>query len=100
MYFDTVKVELGNHKASEVLKALVKRHINVRAFGDNAVTVSLDETTTEKDLSLLFEGFAEVSGKKVDFTPTTLGSNAAGLNFGKKIYLILPTYHIRKLDSY
>jgi glycine dehydrogenase len=55
-YFDTVRVDIGNKKSNEVLKALVKRHINVRAVNENTVAVSLDETTTEKDLTLLFEG--------------------------------------------
>jgi glycine dehydrogenase len=96
LYFDTLRVELGNHKSSEVLKSLVKRQINVRAINENTVSVSLDETTTEKDLASLYEGlikyeyfilknhlgFAEVSGKKVDFTPLSLGSNVTGHSFG------------------
>jgi glycine dehydrogenase len=39
-FFDTLRVDLGSKKSADVLKALVKRGINVRAFSDNVVTVS------------------------------------------------------------
>eukprot|EP01116_Phalansterium_solitarium_P005043 TRINITY_DN1632_c0_g1_i1.p1 TRINITY_DN1632_c0_g1~~TRINITY_DN1632_c0_g1_i1.p1 ORF type:complete len:1148 (-),score=446.33 TRINITY_DN1632_c0_g1_i1:653-4018(-) len=76
-FFDTVRVELGDIRSTEVLQALVKRGINVRALGDSAVTISLDETVSEKDLLELLSGFAEVRAVALTFTPASL---VAGLN--------------------
>lgn len=71
-FFDTVRVDLGNKKASDVAAACQKRGINVRSFNDNTVTVSMDETVTERDLKLLFEAFAESASAKINFTPADL----------------------------
>ena len=57
-YFDTLRVELGNVKSSDLVKSLAKKQINVRVINDNAVSISLDETVSEKDLVNLFEGNA------------------------------------------
>ncbi len=95
--FDTVHVDLGTKKAAEVAKSLLKRGINVRLYSENAVTVSLDETTTEKDLSLLFEGFAEVAGTKLNFTPASIAAQLTPVNLGPlargKPYLQHPIFN-------
>lgn len=72
IFFDTIRVDLGNKKSVDASKSLLKRGINVRVFNETTVTISLDETVTEKDLSVLFEGFAEVSGTKLNFTPASI----------------------------
>jgi len=95
--FDTIRVDLGTKKAADVTKALVKRGINVRQFSDNEVTVALDETTTDKDLSLLFEGFSEVAGTKLNFTPHSIAAQLAPVNLGSlarsKPYLEHPVFN-------
>ena len=56
-FFDTLHVNLGAKSADEILKSAASREINLRKLGDHAVGVSLDETTTEKDLANLCEIF-------------------------------------------
>jgi glycine dehydrogenase len=56
-FFDTVRVELGDRSAREVLAAAAERRINLRAISDNAVCIALDETVSEADLSNLLEVF-------------------------------------------
>jgi glycine dehydrogenase len=50
-FFDTIRVNLPNKK-KELLDNLAKRKINIRSLNDRAVSVSLDETVTEKDLTV------------------------------------------------
>ena len=57
-FFDTLRVELGDRSLEEILAACQSRQINIRVFDDTAVGISLDETTTTKDLQDLFEIFA------------------------------------------
>ena len=56
-YFDTIRVELGERTATEIVAAAAKLRINLRGISDNAVCISLDETVTEEDLTNLFSAF-------------------------------------------
>ena len=56
-FFDTLYVDLGSKPADEVLTRAAKAGINLRKLGDNSIGISLDETTTEKDLLALCEIF-------------------------------------------
>ena len=57
-FFDTIRVETGDKSAADIIAIAVKRQINLRWLDDNAVGISLDETTTEADLSNLWQIFA------------------------------------------
>jgi glycine dehydrogenase len=50
VYFDTVRVELAGRTSAAVLAAAAAREVNLRALGDAAVVVALDETTGPADL--------------------------------------------------
>ena len=56
-FFDTIRVELGDRLAKDILAAAVERRINLRAISENAVCIALDETVSEADLSNLLEIF-------------------------------------------
>ena len=56
-YFDTIRVELGAKKTSDILAAATERRINLRPIGDNAVCIALDETVSEADLANLVAVF-------------------------------------------
>ncbi|MEC4819954.1 MAG: aminomethyl-transferring glycine dehydrogenase subunit GcvPA, partial [Scytonema sp. PMC 1069.18] len=57
-FFDTLRVDLGNRSLDEILKACEARSLNIRTFDTTTVGISLDETTTEKDLIDLWQIFA------------------------------------------
>eukprot|EP01113_Clastostelium_recurvatum_P050550 TRINITY_DN959_c0_g1_i2.p1 TRINITY_DN959_c0_g1~~TRINITY_DN959_c0_g1_i2.p1 ORF type:complete len:1007 (+),score=379.76 TRINITY_DN959_c0_g1_i2:401-3022(+) len=59
-FFDTIKVHAN---AASVSSALVGKGINVRTINANEVGISLDESTTAKDVSNILAGFAEATGK-------------------------------------
>ena len=70
LFFDTLRVELANHSQSEILEAARTRKINLRPLDANAVGITLDETTTVRDLQDLLEIFAGVGAQ--DLAPLTL----------------------------
>jgi glycine dehydrogenase len=55
-FFDTLRVEVGDRQAEIMTRAIGKR-INLRAIGERAIGVSLDETTTADDLADLLSVF-------------------------------------------
>ena len=55
--FDTVRVQLKNAAAGDVLKIAGQHRINLRPLDENTIAVSLDETTSAKDVSLLWQIF-------------------------------------------
>ena len=63
-FFDTLCVDLGKMGADEIVLAAEQREVNLRKLGNNSVGISLDETTTERDLSDL----CEVLGAKFDLS--------------------------------
>jgi glycine dehydrogenase len=69
-FFDTVRVELGYRDARKFQELAASRGCNLREFTGNAFGVSLDETTSENDLEMLWQIFegnpesASVIGEK------------------------------------
>ncbi|NMF61313.1 aminomethyl-transferring glycine dehydrogenase [Brasilonema octagenarum] len=57
-FFDTLQVDLGERSLDEILQACKADNINIRILNTTTVGISLDETTTEKDLIDLLEIFA------------------------------------------
>ncbi|MEJ7760495.1 MAG: aminomethyl-transferring glycine dehydrogenase [Gemmatimonadaceae bacterium] len=56
-YFDTIRVELGHRVATGILAAAAERRVNLRAVGDHAVCIALDETVSDADLASLLAVF-------------------------------------------
>jgi glycine dehydrogenase len=67
-YFDTIRVRVGN--SSEVMKTSESNRVNLRGINSETVGISLDETTTENDLDVLFAVFA--AGRPLNFTGVQL----------------------------
>ncbi len=74
-YFDTLRVEIENNNAEAVVEVAATEGINIRLLDKDAVGISLDETTTERDLIDLWRIFA---GKnELSFTPEELSNTAS-----------------------
>lgn len=52
-FFDTVRIEVDD--AAKVNAAAVAEGVNLRVLDNSALTISLDETTTIKDVDQLFK---------------------------------------------
>jgi len=58
-------VKLGNFSQSEILEAARTRGVNLRVLDENAMGITLDETTTLQDVQNLLEIFAGVAAQDV-----------------------------------
>ena len=83
-YFDTLTIALGNKNAAEIVKFAESHRMNFRAIDETTVGISLDETTSAKDISEIWQVFNgdQATGFMVDELAATLIS--AGLQPGVK----------------
>ena len=58
-YFDTLKVAVADKKAIE--REAIKHELNFRYFSDNHVGISIDETTSLKDIETILKAFGSTS---------------------------------------
>lgn len=58
-YFDTIRIELSKISSAEIIHYAEEREINIRQISGHVVSISLDETTTTKDINDLLEIFNE-----------------------------------------
>ena len=64
-FFDTLLVHLPSELSADALiKHAEEREINLRKFDDSHLAISIDETTTSRDLHALAEVFAASTGKE------------------------------------
>ncbi len=56
-YFDTLTITLGNKNVADILKIAEAHRVNFRLIDDKTVGISLDEATSAKDISLLWQIF-------------------------------------------
>jgi glycine dehydrogenase len=73
-FFDTLRVVLEARESGPILRAARDRLMNLRAFEDGALGISLDETTSQGDVGDLLEVFA--LGKSLPFTVAELLAGA------------------------
>ena len=71
-FFDTVRVELGNQSSERILKLAEAQRMNFRLLDEHAFALSLDETTSERDVADILRVFN--GGRTPDFTPQELAS--------------------------
>jgi glycine dehydrogenase len=71
-FFDTLKVTLPKGVSQQIVKTIaLKTGINFRFSNDGTIGISLDETTTAGDVSMILKVFAEAAGKKEPSGPLT-----------------------------
>ncbi|MBV9671667.1 MAG: glycine dehydrogenase (aminomethyl-transferring), partial [Verrucomicrobia bacterium] len=73
-YFDTLTVDLGTSRDA-ILERAKQEKINFRHFQDGRIGISLDETTTDRDLQGLLDLFCEGDRLFVDDLAPEISSN-------------------------
>ncbi len=95
-YFDTLKIELPNVKNVEaVRKEALRNEINLRYIDDHHIGISLDETTSDKDIDLLISVFAKALLKE---NTKITGKESEKIAFNEKFlrkssFLTLDIFH-------
>eukprot|EP01127_Copromyxa_protea_P004295 TRINITY_DN14173_c0_g1_i1.p1 TRINITY_DN14173_c0_g1~~TRINITY_DN14173_c0_g1_i1.p1 ORF type:complete len:992 (-),score=278.02 TRINITY_DN14173_c0_g1_i1:33-2642(-) len=79
-FFDTVKIITGD-ETDKVVAHVLAAGFNVRNLNSNAITVALDEPTTQEEIDALLKAFASYKGKQAPALET-LSANAAPVDFG------------------
>ena len=75
-YFDTLKIAVADKKAIE--REAVKGEVNFRYFADNHIGVSIDETTSLKDVQTVIGVFAStITSPRPAGTPLLEGGDSA-----------------------
>lgn len=88
-YFDTIAVETGD-RTDEILAAAVARRINLRKLDATAISIALDEATSDRDVLDLLEIFG-VTAKIVPAESSASVSSAIGLP-RQSAYLTHPVF--------
>ncbi len=73
-FFDTLRIELGETSAADIVKSAEAQRMNFRPINEHAVGIALDETTAEKDLADILKVFNGNSAP--DFTVAELAAEA------------------------
>jgi glycine dehydrogenase len=72
-YFDTIRVELAHASAADILEIAGAHRMNFRPIGENTIGISLDETTSAKDVVEIWQIFN--GDKPANFTIAELAAN-------------------------
>ena len=73
-FFDTIRVELGQASSSNLIERAERAGCNLRAAGDHAISISLDETATDFDIETLMSIFRGTSVR--DFADAVIDSSS------------------------
>src|SRR6266404_5572474 len=60
-FFDTIRIELGQASSSNLIERAERAGCNLRAAGDHAISIALDETATDFDIETLMSIFRGTS---------------------------------------
>lgn len=69
-FFDTLFLQVTDADRTKIKELGLKKELNFNFFVKDSVGISLDETTSEKDLEDVLTVFAEVKGQKATLTAT------------------------------
>jgi glycine dehydrogenase len=97
MFFDTVRVDLGDKDADQIRRRAAALGCNLRDLGANSVSVSLDETTSETDLEMLWGIFSGDSN-----TPSAAADSESSLpDFAARTsaYLTHPVFNTHHTET-
>jgi glycine dehydrogenase len=75
--FDTLRIDLGDKRATDILKVAEAHRMNFRLIDDHTLGISLDETSDESDVTEIWQIFND--GKQVDFVVSDLKPDAGRL---------------------
>ena len=98
-YFDTLKVEADTEK----IKAITEKHgVNFRYFNDKFIGISLDETTTQKDVLDIVYIFAETLGKdeaEIEFNSDDALLSIPAYAKRNSTFLMHPVFNTHRSES-
>jgi len=100
-FFDTLKIATTMEEGGALLERAEAAGINLRAYGDGAVGVTVDETTTVADVAALLAVFAEGRGATLDVAQLSgAADQALPAPFARtSAYLTHPVFHSHRSET-
>ena len=101
-FFDTILVKLTKVKMSSVKKKALKNKINFRFCTSESLTISLNETTSLKDLVSILSCFGTVKEVGLLSIDENLSSEVSGISkdqLRKSDYLTHPVFNVYKSET-
>ena len=100
-FFDTVRIDLGTARASAVRAVAAAHGINLRALGDHAIAIALDETTTVADV---FELLAIFNGDAAPGFDVAALASETDARFDERFarttpFLTHPVFHAHRSET-
>ncbi|MEJ7810033.1 MAG: aminomethyl-transferring glycine dehydrogenase [Gemmatimonadaceae bacterium] len=93
-FFDTVRVDLGDRDAIELLERARTHRVNLRPMDDGTVCIALDETVTEDDLVALSLIFLDEDIEADAIAPEGEGDSPVPAHFARSSpYLLHPVFN-------
>ena len=94
-FFDTIRLDLGDRPASDLLGPAKEKKINLRQVGANGVIIALDETVTESDVADLL---SIIAGRKQTAPSMTELAKSTDARYDERFartsdFLTHPTFH-------
>ncbi|MBS1749009.1 MAG: aminomethyl-transferring glycine dehydrogenase [Bacteroidetes bacterium] len=99
-YFDTIKVQANNIAA--IRKIAESREINFRYFNNSFIGITVDETTSQKDVLDLLYVFAEASGQtgaSVTFSDEQVVENIPVSALRQSVFLTHPVFNTHHSET-
>lgn len=95
-FFDTIRVQPNGLPVKACLEAARSEKINLRDFGDGTIGISLDETTTRRDIELILECFSGGATFRLnvdELAEAGMASPQAQIENRKSTYLEHPVFN-------
>ena len=73
-FFDTIRLELGHGSSRDLVERAARAGCNLRAVSDHAISIALDETTTDSDIETLMSIFRGTAVR--DYSDENLDSSS------------------------
>ena len=99
-YFDTLKVQATNITA--IRKIAEAHEINFRYFDDNFIGITIDETTSQRDILDILYVFAEASGQSgasVTFSDELMFENIPAFAVRQSAYLVHSVFNTHHSET-
>jgi glycine dehydrogenase len=103
-FFDTIRVELGQGSSRDLIERAARAGCNLRAVSDHAISIALDETTTDSDLQTLmsiFRGTAvrDYAEEKLDSSSFRIPLSKIGPAIRNSPFLTHPVFNTYQSET-
>jgi glycine dehydrogenase len=102
LFFDTLRIRVGSSKIDQILSEAVEKKMNFRIIDSETIGISLDETTSQKDIQNILDVFGSVQSQgklPIDFAKVSIQEKLGLLPLRKTSYLTHPVFNSYRSET-